>query len=196
MTPQKRSKALKYEAKKSSGMRQHICLSISMERSFVALKDPEAREAYVEAHLVNSLAHQIRILREKRGWTQRELARRVGTSQNTISRLEDPSYGRYTIRTLLDLGKAFDVAFFVRYLPFSEFMQRTWDTKPENFMAASYPEEASSIQFIDEDRVFTEGPQLFATMLTNQTVPTFTGICMTPSFEVTAFLKAEIGENK
>lgn len=139
-------------AKKSSGNKQVVCLSKSMEKSFLSLKQPGAKEAYVEAELVNGLAHQIRILREQRGWTQKELAKRVNTSQNTISRLEDPSYGRYTFRTLLGLSKAFGVALFVRYLPFSKFMEATWDTGHERFEAASYEEELSSIQFFAENK--------------------------------------------
>jgi transcriptional regulator with XRE-family HTH domain len=122
-----------------------------LEKSFLSLKHPGAKEAYVEAELVNGLAHQIRILREQRGWTQKQLAKYLDTTQNTISRLEDPSYGRYTFRTLLGLSKAFGVALFVRYLPFSKFIQETWNTSPELFEAASYDEEVASIQF------FTEG---------------------------------------
>lgn len=123
-----------------------------MEKSFLQLKSHKARDAYIEAELVNGLAHQIRIIRQQRGWTQEHLAEKLGTTQGTVSRLEDPSYGRYTIRTLLALGKVFDVAFFVRYMPFSKFMQATWDTRPENFEAASYAEEVSSIQFFTETK--------------------------------------------
>lgn len=123
-----------------------------MEKSFLALKSRKAREAYVEAELVNGLAHQIRIIRQQRGWTQKQLASLLGTTQTTISRLEDPSYGRYTIRTLLALGRVFDVAFFVRYMPFSKFMYATWDTRPENFEAVAYENEVSSIQFFTETK--------------------------------------------
>lgn len=124
-----------------------MCLSKSMEKSFLALKNHEAREAYVEAELVNGLAHQIRIIRQQRGWTQKQLALKLGTTQTTVSRLEDPSYGRYTIKTLLGLGKVMDVALFVRYMPFSKFMPATWNTRPENFEADAYIDEASLIQF-------------------------------------------------
>ena len=129
-----------------------MCLSKSMEKSFLALKNHKAREAYVEAELVNGLAHQIRIIRQQRGWTQKQLASKLGTTPSTISRLEDPSYGRYTIQTLLALGRVFDVAFFVRYMPFSKFMPATWDTRPENFKAATYEDEASSVQFFTETK--------------------------------------------
>lgn len=145
-----RSKQQSQGAKKSSISAHTVCLSKSLEKSFLSLKRPGAKEAYVEAELVNGLAHQIRILREQRGWTQKELARRLSTTQNTISRLEDPAYGRYTFRTLLGLSKAFDVALFVRYLPFSKFMEATRDTRPERFEAASYEEEAATVQFFIE----------------------------------------------
>ncbi|MCF8149164.1 MAG: helix-turn-helix domain-containing protein [Burkholderiaceae bacterium] len=135
-----------------------------MEKSFLALKSPRAREAYVDAELVNGLAHQIRIIRQERGWTQRQLGEKLGTTQTTVSRLEDPSYGRYSIRSLLALGKVFDVALHVRYLPFSKFMSNTWNTNPENFKVPTYEEELASIQFYSED-----DPSYVATLLPSQT---------------------------
>lgn len=129
-----------------------MCLSQSMEKSFLALKNHKAREAYVEAELVNGLAHQIRIIRQQRGLTQKELAKKLGTTQTTVSRLEDPSYGRYSMRSLLALSKVFDVALFVRYMPFSKFMPATWDTRPEHFVAIGYEEEASKVQFFTETK--------------------------------------------
>ena len=131
-----------------------------MEKSFLALNNRKAREAYVEAELINGLAHQIRIIRQQRGWTQKELASKLDTTRSTISRLEDPSYGRYTIRTLLALGRVFDVAFFVRYMPFSKFMPSTWDTRPDNFEALAYEDEVSSIQFFVENNSGTYATEL------------------------------------
>jgi len=131
---------------------QVVCLSKSMEKSFLALKSHKAREAYVEAELVNGLAHQIRIIRQQRGLTQKQLAEKLGTTQTTVSRLEDPSYGRYSMRSLLALSKVFDVALFVRYMPFSKFMPATWDTRPEHFEAIGYEDEAFKIQFFAETK--------------------------------------------
>lgn len=121
-----------------------------MEKSFLALRNVRAREACVHSELTNGLAHQIRIIRQQRGWTQKQLAEKLGTTQTTVSRLEDPSYGRYSVRSLLALGNIFDVALFVRYLPFSEFLPATWDTAPENFEAVAYEEEVNFVQFFDE----------------------------------------------
>lgn len=127
-----------------------MLLSKSMEKSFRRLSNCEARKASVEAELVNGLAHQIRILRQQRGWTQQDLAGKLKTTQTAISRLEDPSYGRFSVKSLLALGEAFDVALHVRFLSFSQFLHQTWDTREEHFLAESYEEECGSIQFYTE----------------------------------------------
>lgn len=127
-----------------------VLLSKSMEKSFRRLSNREARNAFVDAELINGLAHQIRVLRQQRGWTQHDLAVKLGTSQTAVSRLEDPSYGRYSVKSLLALGGALDVALYVRFLPFSQFIAETWDTSEERFKADSYEEECSVVQFFAE----------------------------------------------
>ncbi|OMG54703.1 hypothetical protein BJN45_05695 [Azonexus hydrophilus] len=150
MTQVKLSKPLKKDEAKLREVKPVVCLSKLMESTFHDIHDASVREAYVEAELVNGLAHQIRIIRQQRGWSQKDFAKKLGTTQTTVSRLEDPSYGRYSIRSLLSVSKVFDVALFVRYLPFSKFVPSVWDTSPENFEAAPYAEEISSIEFFDE----------------------------------------------
>jgi len=39
-------------------------------------------------------------LREKHGWTQAELARKVGTTKSGIARLENPNYRNYSLKIL------------------------------------------------------------------------------------------------
>jgi len=123
-----------------------------MERSFLALKNAKAREAYVEAELINGLSHQIRILRQQRGLTQKQFAEKLGMTQTTVSRLEDPAYGRYSMRTLLALSNGFGLALFVRFMPFSKFIPATWDTRPKQFEALPYEEEAPFVQFYTEEK--------------------------------------------
>ena len=73
------------------------------------VRDEEYRHEFVSEHVTVGLAFQINLLREARGWTQEELAGRCDMAQETISRLEDPNYGRYTLKTLKRLAKTFDV---------------------------------------------------------------------------------------
>ncbi len=52
------------------------------------------------------LADQIAELRERRGWTQADLARKVGTTQSGIARLENPNYRNYSLKTLEKVAQA------------------------------------------------------------------------------------------
>ena len=70
------------------------------------LKDQTVREAYEEEGLFVELAIQIGRLRQRKGLTQRALARRLHTSQQTISRLESPQNGSLSLRTLVKLAHA------------------------------------------------------------------------------------------
>ena len=70
------------------------------------LKDPAVREAYEEEGLFVELAIQIGQLRQRRGLSQRALAKRLHTSQQTISRLESPRNGSLSLRTLVKLAHA------------------------------------------------------------------------------------------
>lgn len=125
-----------------------MLISKSMEKTFRRLKSKDVRAAYVEAELCNGIAAQIKRLRLDRGWSQSDLAKKIKTTQNTISRLEDPSYGRFTIKTLLALSKAFDVALLARFMPFSGFMPVVWDTSPDALTADGYDDESETVHFV------------------------------------------------
>jgi transcriptional regulator with XRE-family HTH domain len=58
-------------------------------------------------------------MRDREDWSQQELATRAGMTQNAISRLENPFYGKATISTLKRIAAVFDVALVVRFEPFS-----------------------------------------------------------------------------
>lgn len=118
-----------------------------MEKSFLRLSKPEARAAYVQSELSHGLAAQIRVLRTTKKWSQAELAAKLGTSQNAVCRLENPQYGRYSLKTLLALSKVFDVGLITRFVPFSKLMAVTWDTTQEALNVESYEEEAPRVVF-------------------------------------------------
>ncbi|KGH03995.1 hypothetical protein P608_24895 [Comamonas thiooxydans] len=101
----------------------------------------EYREAIVEAGIEQDIAWQILNNRQKRKWTQRQLAERLGTQQSAVRRLEDPEYGRHSLNTLVKVAHAFDCALQVRLLPFSEFAEISNNLSPEATFAASFIEE-------------------------------------------------------
>ncbi len=64
------------------------------------LKDKEFARRFREAGEAWDVALQIAALREQAGLSQRELAKRIGTTQQQISRLESPSYEGHSLSML------------------------------------------------------------------------------------------------
>lgn len=89
------------------------------------MKDRDERDAYTQAEITTALAHQIRAIRLQRGWSQADLAERMGTKQHVISRLEDPSYGRMSLQTLFQLCKAFETGLEVKFISFTQMLENT-----------------------------------------------------------------------
>lgn len=81
------------------------------------LKDPEFRKHYEREKKVLKVAYEIVKLRHKLGLSQKELARRVGTTQQVISRLESGAYNGYTLKTLERLAKATSTDLLIIFRP-------------------------------------------------------------------------------
>lgn len=110
------------------------------ERLLSKLKRKSYRENFVANEVRTGLAYQIRALREQRDWSQDDLAKAMGTQQSVVSRLEDPDYGRVTLQTMLDVARAFDVAFMARYCSFPEMIYRSSDVSPDALRVPSFSE--------------------------------------------------------
>jgi transcriptional regulator with XRE-family HTH domain len=106
------------------------------------------RDAFVSAHISNTVASQIAALRAAKGWTQTELAKHAGMKQSRISALEDPNYENIEVGTLRRLASAFDVAVTVRFIPFSELA----------YWAATLSEDKLIVPKFDEDELGGEVP--------------------------------------
>lgn len=113
------------------------------QRIWESLKDVEYRREY-SADIGTGLAFQIKLLREKNGWTQDRLAGLTGKQQETISQWENPDYGNYTLNTLKSLASAFDVALIVKFAPFSELAKWMSALTPERLAPPSFGEEAQA----------------------------------------------------
>ena len=64
------------------------------------LRDPDFAERFKRAGEAWDVALQIAALREKAGLSQKDLARKLRTSQQNISRLESPSYEGHSLTML------------------------------------------------------------------------------------------------
>ena len=77
--------------------------------------DPELKRMVAEETVNAKVAQEIYGLRTRAGLTQEELAKRVGTTQPVIARLEDADYQGHSLRMLIRiasvLGKEVDVRF-------------------------------------------------------------------------------------
>ena len=79
--------------------------------------DPEQMEEYEEEVLNAEIARKIYDLRTKAGLSQRELAKRVGTTASAICRLEDADYEGHSLFMLKRIAEALDKRVEIRFMP-------------------------------------------------------------------------------
>lgn len=108
---------------------------------FESWGDVETRQAYMEAALEQDIAWQIKLTRQSRGMSQTQLAKAIGSRQSAISRMEDPTYGKYSLPTLAKIAHAFDCALQLRLTSFSKFAEIVKNTAPESLIPASFENE-------------------------------------------------------
>lgn len=84
------------------------------------LREPEFAERFQRAGQAWDVALQLAALREKAGYTQASLARKLKTSQQQISRLESPSYEGHSLGTLRKVASALNAQVRVVFEPLSE----------------------------------------------------------------------------
>lgn len=104
------------------------------------------RNSYVAAHISNTVASQILMLREAKGWTQTTLAEKCGMRQSRISALEDPNYENFEAATLRRIASAFDVALTIRFIPFSELARWTATLSSEKLTPIDFVQDNSPIE--------------------------------------------------
>ena len=80
-------------------------------------QDPKMR-ALIEEEAENlRIAKNIYELRNKAGLSQAELAKRIGTTQSVISRLEDADYEGHSLPMLQRVAAALDKRIEIRWVP-------------------------------------------------------------------------------
>ena len=96
------------------------------------LQDPAFRARFEAADRAWDIALQLAALRQARGLTQKQVAELLGTKQQAIARLEDPTYSGHSLsmvrRYVEALGASLDVVVVPRETSDAYFSQR--DAKP------------------------------------------------------------------
>jgi transcriptional regulator with XRE-family HTH domain len=110
------------------------------------LKEKAYRDGYVASQIALGLPNQIRALRTERKWTQGDLATRAKMAQPRISEIETPGERRLNIETLLRLASGFDIGLEVRFVPFSELVDRSEGFDPDSFSVKSFDDEILELE--------------------------------------------------
>jgi transcriptional regulator with XRE-family HTH domain len=84
------------------------------------LRDPDFAERFKRAGEAWEVALQIAALRAKAGLSQKELARKLKTSQQQISRLESPAYEGHSLSMLRRVAKVLGASVRVTLAPKAE----------------------------------------------------------------------------
>ncbi|MBK8605016.1 MAG: helix-turn-helix transcriptional regulator [Saprospiraceae bacterium] len=114
--------------------------------------DKEYAHAYMDSHQSTRLATQIKVLREQRGLTQKQLAELSKMKQERICALEDVDYDAWTISTLRKLAHAFDTTLHISFIPFSKGIQDIEDFSRENLQVQSRGTDLKHYKFINQDK--------------------------------------------
>lgn len=116
------------------------------------LQKKSYRNAYMAEHVRRGIAYQIRALREQRGWNQAVFSKELDKPQSVVSRLEDPSYGKVTVQTLLEVANVCDVALQVRFVAYSSFLKNSRDVSSESMKVPSFNAELQEPALISAQR--------------------------------------------
>ena len=80
-------------------------------------KDPKRVQEYEQEVLNAEMARKIYDLRTKAGLSQRELAKKIGTTASAICRLEDADYDGHSLYMLKRIAEALDKRVEIRFVP-------------------------------------------------------------------------------
>ena len=87
--------------------------------------DADLRRMIDEVGVEMDVAQMVYDARNKTDLTQVELARRIGTTQSVISRLEDAAYVGHSLTMLHRIAKALGLALQIRFVPRKPARRRT-----------------------------------------------------------------------
>jgi hypothetical protein len=100
--------------------------------------DKRYRDNYVAAHTRHILARQMRNFRGD--LSQGEFGELIGKRQTVVSRLENPNYGAWQLRTMFEVARNRNVAVFARFVDFPTFLKYTNDLSDSAMHPKHYDE--------------------------------------------------------
>lgn len=112
--------------------------SLRFSRLIEKFKDRDYRHSFVVAHTRRFLARQMRKFRGDK--SQDAFAAVLGKQQTVVSRLEDPTYGKWTLQSLFDVAEKLDLAVFVRFVDHRTFLKLSDDLSDEASGPLNYEE--------------------------------------------------------
>ena len=83
----------------------------------IAGLDPKRKQAFEEEVANREVAQSIYELRQRAGLSQAELAKRIGTTQSVIPRLEDADYEGHSLAMLNRIAAAVERRVQIRFVP-------------------------------------------------------------------------------
>ena len=108
--------------------------------------DPEYLKIYNESLIDTTVSTQIQVMRERRDWTQSDLAKRAGMKQSRISDMEDADYSSWTVTTLRRLAAAFGCGLIVRFAAPSEIVDWAESTSADAMNPPDFETEKRALE--------------------------------------------------
>jgi hypothetical protein len=130
-------------------------------RLAMKMRDETYRNRYVESHNRRTIAQQMREFRGE--MSQTEFARKIGTSQQIVSRLENPNYHGWTAATFFAVARKLGVAAIMRFVDFPTFLKYSNDLseQAEQAMCPKSYDQAVVDAFVDDYEMVTETKEGF-----------------------------------
>lgn len=103
------------------------------------LQDPEFRTRFEAADQAWDIALQLSALRRARGLTQQQVAELLGTKQQAIARLEDPTYTGHSLSIVRKYVEALGASLDLTIVPTEDTAEYLAERKPKPLLENSRP---------------------------------------------------------
>ena len=119
----------------------NVCLLVN--RLVDDFADKDYAHSYMESHTISRIAAQIHALRKQRNWSQKELAKRAGITQERVCKIECGDFTSLTLSTLRKFSDAFDVHLHVEFTSFNKGILDVVNLRPKNLEIISREDDFS-----------------------------------------------------